>query len=201
MRYIGIDPGKNLGIVCVDVTESTRRIGSALHIQWVGCARVHPGDRKDDTVAENDARVYSRTCVALGQWQQDSGQFGRESTPRPLIAVLEEPYTHMGAWGGGRSQSRGTAFGLGKYYGLALAACTHLCERVYSHPPTNDRKQQRTGWMQGSGRIQKRELTILALRGLAGQYGCQCPDELSEDEVMAFGVLKFHLDRVGLEKE
>jgi hypothetical protein len=55
--------------------------------------------------------------------------------------------------------------------------------------------------MQGSGRIQKRELTLLALRGLARQCGCTDPDALSEDEVMAFGVLKFHLDRVGIDAD
>lgn len=197
MRYIGVDPGANTGLVCVDVVKLPRLIGNQLGISWVGNARIHPGQRAEDTHAENDGRVYSSTCVQLGSWQ---GSTGGVSLP-PLIAVLEEPYTQTGSWKGAATEGRqtGTLFSLGKYYGLALAACTHMCDRVFSHPPTNDRRGQRTGWMQGSGRIQKRELTLLALRGLATQ--CLCPNAaaLSEDEVMAFGVLKFHLDRVGID--
>jgi hypothetical protein len=200
MRYIGIDPGQNLGLVCLDVEQPARRIGTALTIKWVSSARIHPGQRKDDTPAENDGRVFSRLAVELERLRTQAYMVTKYDEPA-LIAVLEEPYTHMGAWGAGRAQSRGTGFGLGKYYGLALAACTIHCDRVYSHPPTNDRKQQRTGWMQGSGRIQKRELTLLALRGLAKQCGAVLVDDISEDELMAFGVLHFHLYRQGLEQE
>jgi hypothetical protein len=196
MRYIGIDPGKNLGVVCVDVFNVERRIGSVPSIRWVGTTRIHPGSRSEDTPAENEGRLFSRLCMQFDEWQKYIPG-GTED----LRAVLEEPYTHGAQWHGERAQAHGTSFGLGKYYGLALAACTFKCVRVYSHPPTNDAKRQRTGWMQGSGRIQKRELTLLALRGLIRQCGCQDPNALSEDEVMAFGVLKFHLDRFGIDGE
>lgn len=198
MRYIGVDPGANLGIVCVDVREQARLIGSRLEIRWAGSFRLHPSNSQKRTHAENDAALFDRTVRQLQYW--------RESPPLPpqsLVAVLEEPYTQTASWKGAKGEGRqtGTLFSLGKYYGLALAACVSECRRVYSHPPTNDRRQQRTGWMQGSGRIQKRELTLLALRGLARQCGCMDPDALSEDEVMAFGVLKFHLDRFGIDAD
>jgi hypothetical protein len=198
VRYIGIDPGANTGLVCVDVYDVARRIGSVPVVRWHGTARIHPGSRKDDTRAENDGRIFSRICAQLDEWQKHIPG-GSED----MRAVLEEPYTQTGSWKGAKTEGRqtGTLFSLGKYYGLALAACTFKCVRVYSHPPTNDRRQSRTGWMQGSGRIQKRELTLLALRGLIKQAGCQDPNALSEDEVMAFGVLKFHLDRVGMDAE
>jgi hypothetical protein len=198
MRYIGVDPGANTGLVCVDVEKVERRIGSAGNVRWVHSARIHPGQRQDDTHAENDARVFSRMAVELERLVGVAGALGVK-----CIAVLEEPYTQTGSWKGAATEGRqtGTLFSLGKYYGLALAACTIHCGRVYSHPPTNDRRGQRTGWMQGSGRIQKRELTLLALRGLAKQCGCTDPMGLSEDEVMAFGVLKFHLDRVGIDAD
>jgi hypothetical protein len=200
MRYIGVDPGANLGIVCVDVHEQARLIGSRLEIRWAGSFRLHPSNSQKRTHAENDAHLFDRVQGQLVSWRVG---FDRASTPRPMVAVLEEPYTQTASWKGAKGEGRqtGTLFSLGKYYGLALAACSTLCGRVYSHPPTNDRRGQRTGWMQGSGRIQKRELTLLALRGLARQCGCMDPDALSEDEVMAFGVLKFHLDRVGIDAD
>jgi hypothetical protein len=199
MRYIGVDPGANLGIVCVDVRKQPRLIGYALDITWMGSFRLHPSQSQNRTHAENDAALFDRVVSTLQRWREDSTR----TQPLPLIAVLEEPYTQTASWKGAKGEGRqtGTLFSLGKYYGLALAACRNECHRIHSHPPTNDRRGQRTGWMQGSGRIQKRELTLLALRGLAKQCGCQDPDALSEDEVMAFGVLKFHLDRSGIDAD
>jgi hypothetical protein len=113
MRYIGVDPGANLGIVCVDVRKQPRLIGYALDITWMGSFRLHPSQSQNRTHAENDAALFDRVVSTLQRWREDS----TTTQPLPLIAVLEEPYTQTASWKGAKGEGRqtGTLFSLGKY--------------------------------------------------------------------------------------
>jgi hypothetical protein len=193
MRCVGIDPGShNAALVCLDVPNYP---DNAREVAWVGSKVIHPTAKQDLTKAENDVAIYLRAVNVLDLWAK-AELFPPDE--RELIIVLEEPYDAKPFWGAGRrttGHATGTLFGVGRAYGLLLAASYQHAEAIYSYPVANDRKQERRGWMQGyAASVTPRALTIAAMRGLSKTYGAS--HELTEDECMALGVLHYHIHNV-----
>jgi hypothetical protein len=176
-----VDPGStNTGLVCLRTEVVPRSIGVQRDTRWLGSARLHPSEGKELTRAESDATLARKFLAQIQEWQPPTGK---------LNVVLEEPYDGMDKWSG---NARGTAFGTGRAYGLLLAAArlSPYVDRIYSYPVTNHKGV--SGWMQaGGGPIPARELTISRMQALAKSL--HVPDTLSIDELMALGVLNFHL--------
>lgn len=177
---VGIDPGARTALVCVTLDSGL--------VRWVGSEVVVPSNRKDCSVAENKSMLFQRALKALDWWA-------------PSIIVIEEPLDAMGTWSlsnrRGRGQSRSTSFLLGEHYGLCLAAAKAMYlrgeKRIYSYPCTN--YKGRRGWMASprhGGFAISREQTLQNMRLYARSIGCTTG--LSEDELMALGVLNFHLN-------
>lgn len=203
-----MDPGANLGIVCIDVppqSDGGLRNGTLRpdlqRARWVASQVIRASDLQGNTVAENQLTMFNKVTGFVQAMFNLNNPQGFQ-----MIGVLEEPYDYRASWkakrGGGagdatqEGRQAGSSFGVGRSYGLALAAVGigGRCARVHSYPVTNDRRQQRMGWMQGHGRIQSRALVLVAMRGLAKQAGCRNADTLSEDELMAFGVVRYHIE-------
>lgn len=185
MLVIGIDPGATTGMVAFELPKFPLVDGG----EWVGSAVVRAPTSLKLSPVERDVAMAERIAAPLHKWWHST--FG-------CAIVLEEPLEAAEVWRGqrgARPQKRGTAFRVGALYGLALGAVTAFLDdstRVHSYPPTNH--NGRMGWMQGRGRIRKREDTLALMRLAAKALGT---DEaaLSEHELMALGVALFHADQ------
>lgn len=186
LRCVGIDPGGTSGLACVDVPYGARRPDLA-RLVWIGHAVVRASASKLLSPAEQRAALGARVAYQL------------DNVWRPNVVVLEEPADARVGWENStRRVSRtggaggATLFGLGAHFGLALAAATQWGHerRVYSYPVNNYRG--RPGWMQaGAARPQSREATMARLRLVARAAGCT--ESLTEDVLMALGVVYYHL--------
>lgn len=204
-RVAGIDPGARAGLVCLLVPAANDAPLSAA--RWIGSVQLRPESRTGFTDAENDARLFAKTRAQLLTWGVEH-------------VALEEPWDNVPV----RLQTQGTAFGIGKNYGLMLAAAHSVGARAMSYPVTsrdaNPRKSSGrsvkgwTGWMptwrkdnRGMLMVQDRTITLadldtlsraLRMRPANGIMLAAQPRALpllSEDERMALGVLRFHLTR------
>jgi hypothetical protein len=214
--YAFIDPGSTTGIVglsvAVDMMEpSTVHAGWRKTARWVGAARVAGSGSTKLTGAEQDARLFDRVRDAL-------------VALHPAVCVIEEPVDALPQWGqqGGqgkqRHSERGTIFSLGRNYGLCLAAARALgydC-RIYTYQVNGRREKvdakgatraERPGWMpKERGRPIPRERLLTILRADVESFRDRPADgrlvpralrgDLSDHELMAFGVGSYHLDRV-----
>lgn len=184
IRCVGIDPGASTGLACLDVPMGRRR-PDLEHARWVGHAVVRPSRSTKRSPAEQRAELGTRVGAQLLAWG-------------PAMVVLEEPIDASAGWenatravGKATHQARHTLFALGAHFGLALAAAARVSVGPIASYPVNN-YHGRPGWMQAGGRRpQRRDDVLRALRYRARSFGCV--DELSEDVLMALGVLCYHL--------
>jgi hypothetical protein len=194
VRAVGVDPGARTGLVCVELTpdllgalDITRPSSARL----VGAVRISASASTKLTAAEQDATLYRRVLAQLDVW-------------RPAIVALEEPLDATRGWQNagrraGRAENTGTTFALGRAYGLALAAAScSTATSIASYPFTTSRKLARYGWMQGRAPLPTaRALTLARMRALAMQIGGrEASLAMTEDELMALGVLSFHVEQL-----
>lgn len=178
MIIAGVDPGSETGLVCLDVPES----GQVVDARWITHAVVRPTVRQGLTEAERDANLFLRLA----------GWFG---VAAPEVIVFEEPMDAAITWRGHRHQARGTAFRLGAFYGLAVAAAWHAdsAVRLVSYPVTN--RRSRPGWMRGK----KHDVIVGNMAAVAKMIAPTTVRDadgnlhLSEHVLMALGVLTHHL--------
>lgn len=188
VRAVGIDPGASTGVVCVDLVRADTIVGA----RFVAAVTCRASASKDLTDAEQDA--------SLGVSIRRTLDLLHGATTPIAFVVLEEPADGMGKWSTqGRKTGRGTAFGLGRAYGLALAAAAALDGNVglHAYPVTTTaqgRAAGRLGWMQGrQPRPTPREDTLATMRHLARALGCATHASLTDDQLMALGVLQYHV--------
>lgn len=180
MIAVGIDPGRETGLVCVALGAR----GSLAGARWIGEAVLRPSTSRTLSAAEQRRTLCVRVVEQLEAWA-------------PSLVVLEEPSDAAGYWDaqGQRGSGRGTLFGLGAHFGLALAA-TYMIDplpRVVSYPCGS--RNGRLGWMQGTARtIARREVTLERARHVGRALGAPVA-ELAEHHLMALGVLVFHVDQ------
>jgi hypothetical protein len=203
----GIDPGATTGLVVLLVPDANEpaHAGPMNGARWLDSRAISIPNSKHRSASENDAALFTVIREWLRHWSVQH-------------VVLEEPWDAVPQ----RLQSRGTAFGLGKAYGLALAAAWDVKARCASYPVTSadermsrGAKRQRliaprVGWMptfrskSGALFVQRREITLNALHELSCELRRRSPASgiiprdvpmLGEDERMALGVLQFHLSR------
>jgi hypothetical protein len=199
-RVAGVDPGATTGLVALAV-DSTRP-HDVERARWIGSTSIDAGSSTKLTRAAVHARLFDRARNQFLQWGVVS-------------VALEEPLDAMPKWSG-RGERRETMFGLGRYYGLVLAAAQACRASVASYPVTTDPSKGRVGWMPTHPGGANKRLTMtapreqtldtlhqfsLALRarphnGLA----ITNPPRLPDDELMALGVLLYHLTRQPLKR-
>jgi hypothetical protein len=206
VRCVGGDPGARTGLVCIDVPRDTfGRGGATRGWQYVASTELAPSTSAKLTDAEQDASLYLRVLDQLAAW-------------RPELIVLEEPFDALGGvWANAtrnvKGHARGTSFGVGRAYGLLLAACAayhglHYAEvgrdlRIVSYPVTTTKEGRasgRLGWMQDTARTPTaRDATLLTCRMALRAMGAP-PAALAtpkgndrEDVLLAFGVLAYHI--------
>lgn len=197
VRVAGIDPGSSTGVVILQLPQEARVLDRAV---WVASRHLTGmGETRARTKAEGNAELFVRLRSYL-------------ETHGITEVAIECPIDALPTWGlgsrrGGRVHvKRETMFGSGAHYGLCLAAaraCPSV-KRINSYYVTTTKKH--AGWMPSDrGRTQARELTMAQLRSVmqriptitrAGRVASRTAiDALSEDEIMAFGVLSYHLRR------
>lgn len=203
-RWAGIDPGTDVGLVGVAVPARGAWAHHTEHARLIGYARVTASSSKSYTRAGRRGSMLLRVRERLIEW-------------RVTDIVLEEPSTHTNSWAksdGGRTVATGTLFGLGAHFGLCLgAAITMPWEtRVWSYPPTTSKKAraatetdyERLGWMQARApKPTQKAKTLKDMRHIFDGIFDRPADgvframdrEPSEHELMALGVLNFHLMR------
>jgi Holliday junction resolvasome RuvABC endonuclease subunit len=131
IRAVGVDPGRHTGLVCLELVD-----WQILRARWIAHETVAPSTRGELGEAQRDGEMHERLAEVLARWQ-------------PTLVVLEEPLDAKPFWGGKRKAFRmpqtGTAFRLGAYYGLALAAARLAGAVLVSYPVQVSHK--RLGWM------------------------------------------------------
>lgn len=174
MIVVGVDPGAETGLVALDVPPS-RQVADSL---WLGHAVFRSTEKQGLSHPERDANLYDRLVEWFRHWQAD-------------VVVFEEPVDAATIWRGHRFQQRGTAFRLGAFYGLVVAAARQGSPsyvRLASYPVTNH--NGRPGWMRG-----KKHDTILSNMQAVAQL--IRPDlDPAEHVLMALGVVTHHLSQV-----
>lgn len=143
--------------------------------EWIGTARLHPGSSIKDNRSHRDRVLLFRVLEQLDDWKVE-------------MVALEEPFDAQIAWRGKRKQQTDTAFRLGVYYGMALAACQALGVPTVSYPVTNIRGER--GWMSGA----KHE--VIALRATAVWRKLAKGLPPTDDQLMAMGVAMAHVERL-----
>jgi hypothetical protein len=207
-RIAGIDPGSQSGVVIVELPARSRVINLAA---WVGSFLVHGmSETMRRSRAEGQAALFDRVRDVL-----------RANGVREV--VIEWPIDALPVWGGasrvkGRTSSPATLFSIGMSYGICVAAARSVAsvQRIESYrvKPT----REHAGWMPLVTRPQRSnpnkrvthvmprdellgrlrsELSMYKPRLRGGMLIGETPNvrALSEDELMAYGVLKYHLSR------
>lgn len=202
---VGIDPGSTTGLVALRIAgHKSRPLDTA---RWQGNAALATAHRLHRSDAENRAALFVRVRDWLNVYA-------------PAHVVIEEPSDATPRWNrqGGESgaAATGTLFLLGAHFGLVLAAaqsCISL-PRIYTYQVQGSKRKGKEGWMprgQG-GRPMRRDLLLGALRTEARQHFYRPLDGvlpappkdrntldatsvLSDHELMAYGVLCYHLRR------
>lgn len=209
LRIAGIDPGTKTGVVVIELPSCSRDINLAA---WLGSFSI-------SGMAETQSRSRAEGHVIL---------FERIRDQLALLgvreAVIECPVDALPSWGGasGKKSNPATLFSLGANYGLCLAAARaagvhrvmayrvkHTKEHAGWMPNVTETVPNRRGGLTTVTHVQKRDVTIAQLRTQIATIGTQyrggvqvgiTPDPalLGEDEVMAYGVLAYHLRRTPL---
>lgn len=175
---VGIDPGSNTGMVGVVVDKHLTIM------QLLGAVSLAPTESKKLTHPERDLHLAQSISARLTEW-------------RPLHVALEEPADARIVWRGRTHQRRDTAFRLGLYYGMALAAIPMAVAAgvpplfVQSYPVGLYRGQQ--GWMMGKNRDLLLNVSDAMMRRIP--IG-PTKETRTEHELMAFGVLLYHLEQI-----
>lgn len=198
----GIDPGGKTGVVVLELPIQSRDLASAA---WVGSFSISGlGETKTRSKAEGVAQLYARVrdCLARHEVRE---------------LAIECPVDALPTWGG-RKNNPSTLFSLGANYGLCLAAA-HAAgvQRIRSYRVSTTKKH--AGWMpmvrepsrKNPNRmvthVQRRDVTLQQLRAkvapmreraAAPAFGVRRRSAIApmtEDELMAFGVLEYHLRR------
>lgn len=225
--YVGIDPGQFTGLVAVQLPPGSLRVVDA---RLIGFGVVSAAKKGDETWARAQSRagLFHKIRTQLETW-------------RPDVVVIEEPWDALPSWntrtggqGGGSARtasvlelatgkagkargsggaSRGTIFGVGVHFGLALAAASdiHTQPSIATYPVTTQKAKRgrdpQLGWMQRrNGHIPKHEDTALACALRLRELKARPVDgvlptlealnrEENDNVYMALGVLMFHLDR------
>lgn len=195
LRIAGIDPGAKTGVVILELPNRVRDLDRA---HWLGSFSLSGSAQSGTrTKAEAAAVLFTEVLDVLSQHNVEE-------------IAIECPIDALPSWGrntrmkGAPQLNRATLFGSGAHYGLVLGAC-RACptvRKITSYHVTTTTKHE--GWMPmvTNGRLkhaQKRDVTMQQLRDellrLFGGQGSRSADDvpLSEDELMAFGVLRYHV--------
>jgi len=191
VRCVGIDPGSITGLCCLEVStiDGAKNAAETLAhylrtARVVGFSRISSSKRLNTSPPEQHLTLYRKLCEQLSEWQPDH-------------IVLEEPRDGI-MMGGGRRQM-GTEFSLGRYFGLALAACDNTgsdVETIDTYQVTSTKHGE--GWMPrraGTG-LKHTELKNQLIKRFREELrDLADSDDLSEHELMAYGVLCFHLSK------
>lgn len=179
-RIVGGDPGGTAGLVCVDVPV-TLDISRAT---WVGSISLGTSNLDRLTPAERDGVFFRKMVAAFALWG-------------PRHCALEEPLDGASFWKGKADkrghEQRGTQFRIGAAYALMVAAAEMqgTVEHIASYPV--QKYGARQGWMpkvKGRGsRARALEMSTLAARAIKAPVS-----ELSEHELMALGVVAYHVE-------
>lgn len=192
----GIDPGSKSGVVILELPNRQRDLDRA---RWLGSFLLSGSAQTNSrTKAEASAVLFSEVLDVLTQQRVEE-------------VAIECPIDALPSWGAATGRMKGaqgprlnraTLFGSGAHYGLCLAAaraCPSV-RKITSYYVTTTTKHE--GWMPmvKSGRLrhpQKRTITLQQLRDELRRLFAG-PDRsgdvpLGEDELMAFGVLAYHL--------
>lgn len=196
VRVAGIDPGSSTGVVVVQLRPGSRSIETA---GWVGSCLAHPAaETKSRTKAEGHARLFERLTAYLRGLDVEE-------------VAIECPVDALPSWGASRGvkSNPATLFSLGSSYGMCLAAASAAgVRRIKSYRVRTTRKNE--GWMpMVGGHPQRRDATLDELRSLCsrlfpedvyenGIRTSSAARDLGEDQLMAFGVLRYHLRRTPL---
>lgn len=195
---VGIDPASRTGIVAVAVPVGFERSPERWH--WRG-NRVAEKPKLTKSRGRLAALMGFRDAAAAALDEVRMAPWGASVTKlAPWAVVLEEPVDVLPP---GRD-GRGTAFALGEIFCAALLAArgAYYVERPFfaAYPVHNGRRQGgRPGWMPtersgGGGNFTHTIPRAHLLRALhAEAVGIGAPKDVSEDELMAYGVLRFHM--------
>ena len=184
MIVVGIDPGRETGLIALDVPGSQLQYAT-----WLRHTVMRPSESIRFTHPERDFNFSQR----LKGWLEEIG---------PDLVVLEEPYNAAENWSSqraGRPQARGTSFRLGAYYQAAVTAAGLAVPagRMVSYPPTTH--GHRRGWMRNCKRatvLRDSALMARALRAPLEVYetsqNAKEPGYANGHLLMALGVVMFH---------
>lgn len=201
VRFAGIDPGSSTGITIIELP----RVGAqAVEVaRWLDSFSLSAlGETKTRTKAEGLATLFELVRNVLVQHDVET-------------VVLECPIDAMPVWGRatGRTKGagRGTIFGSGAHYGICLAAARAAMSVRHIHAYRVSTTKKHEGWMplvRGGARgnlvhVQRREITLQQLRDVVNKLSRssfasrdnRCGVGIGDDELMAFGVLAYHLRR------
>jgi hypothetical protein len=204
-RWVGIDPGATVGLCALVVPNDGPHACDIDHAKLLGARSITATSSQKFTSAGRRATMLTRVRAQLIDWQITD-------------AVLEEPSTQTNSWQAAKGEGRqtGSLFFLGAHYGLCLGAVATMPwpVRVWAYPTTTSKKARndpesddRLGWMQARApRPTRKQDTLDAmareLRKLKGRPANGVLPSIGElarvhveHELMALGVLRFHLLR------
>lgn len=200
VRAVGIDPAARTGMILVNIPAGAWRHGEPidpsrlelLDNETVSSVAKTTVMGATMTNAERDATMFPRLLNILRSWQPD-------------MVVIEEPADQ------GFGSGRGVMFAIGKMYGIALAAVeackTNINVDMVSYLVAGwnakRNREARPGWMpktknkRGLWHTMEHDDVEAIFREAAARMTDRrrVKNRLSEHEIMAFGVLCFHLSR------
>jgi hypothetical protein len=193
----GIDPGAHSGLVALEIPTRPMPFDQLeAHIQWRGACQLNPITRKAMRPEQLSILVFERLRDRLQRWGV-------------VDVAIEEPSDAMDKWSQG---GVGVSFALGRAYERALLAATYAGCRVFPYQvrewmpkaTTRNKRGGMTTHTQASDEtanqmdVWSRQLRRPAQEG-EGPYALSVAraalDRLSKDELMALGVLRYHLAR------
>lgn len=204
--WVGIDPGGTVGLAAIVVPMTGPHAHDIDRAKLIGTAQVSASTSAKYTRATARATMLVRVRKQLVQWNATH-------------VVLEEPSTQTNSWKNAKGEGRatGTLFFLGAHFGLCLGAAVTVPwpARVWSYPPTTSKRARNSpdaspetlGWMQARAPCPTRKDDTLDRMGTLLRQLRQRPangvlptkadlaTSVTEHELMALGVLNFHLLR------
>ena len=188
----GIDPGAHTGLVVLEIQTTPMPIEQLIdRVVWRATCQLHPITRKALRAEQLSVLMFERLRDRLRRWGV-------------VEVAIEEPSDARDQW---RAASPGTSFGVGRAFERCILAATYAGCTVHAYRVREWMPKTRTGNLQHN---QKRDVTLAQLdalsreirrRPLAGEplrvthVARAALERLSEDELMALGVLRYHLAR------